>query len=166
LGEPCATGSTKRRGTSSFPGRGLRCSRASKENTSYKKNCVSLRTRACQHQAAAPSRAIYLNSSGAALNGARALGGSLLASAKKGAGRGLSQGAPTVANRILSRPKPRGKLAEAVRLRLDQKHPHTCRTCTGYSRVAPIVASLPYWSIERPALASHPVPPGSPGRFC
>jgi hypothetical protein len=50
-----------------------------KENTSYKKNCVSLRTRACQHQAAAPSRAIYLNSSGAALNGARALGGSLLA---------------------------------------------------------------------------------------
>ena len=33
--------------------------------------------------------------------------------------RGLSQGAPTVANCILSRPKPRGKLAEAVRFRLD-----------------------------------------------
>jgi len=37
--------------------------------------------------------------------------------------RGLSQGAPTVANCILSRPKPRGKLAEAVRLRLDPETP-------------------------------------------
>src|SRR4029079_14676576 len=37
--------------------------------------------------------------------------------------RGLSQGAPTVANCIFSRPKPRGKLAEAVRFRLDPETP-------------------------------------------
>ena len=68
--------------------------------------------------------------------------------------RGLSQGAPTVANCILSRPKPRGKLAEAAvqaRPRNTPKHAGPAR-----SRIAPTVASLPYWSIERPAQASHP----------
>jgi len=55
------------RGASSFQGHGPCCSHASTKNTSYKKDCVSLPTRTYRHQAAAQSRAIYLNRSRAAL---------------------------------------------------------------------------------------------------
>jgi len=78
--------------------------------------------------------------------------------------RGLSQGAPTVANCILSRPKPRGKLAEAVRSGATQKHPQTCRTCTFPNRANRSFFAILVNRAARSGFA--PWPPGSQGRFC
>jgi len=60
---------------------------------------------------------------------------------ERGAGRGLSQGAPSYRN-ILSSSEPHGKLAEAVWPRVDPETPKPRRTKRGCFRVASILRSL------------------------
>jgi len=85
---------------------------------------------------------------------------------EEGAGQGLSQGAPIVANRILSRPEPRDKLAEAVRLRYDPETPPNLPDLHGMfpSRVNHSFFAILVNRAARSGFA--PWPPGSPGRFC